>query len=206
MPGIFVDPNETFPVRVHYRPKTDDSGTEVGVELWDPKELPEEPGWKILTGFFRQVDEDSFGRILEQATIINHVNHRPTLMTRSLRQQVLATYMVDWDLGEDGEGGHPEGERVPITPGWFKGAKFKIANRLFVEFMDEADLADVVRVAANNEETLSHGPGLLDPAVIGGPRSMRPPDAFGDATAPMPPRPSELNDLKMKPPPPREKE
>jgi len=163
MPGIFVDPDVTFPIRVYYRPRLDGGGNETGVDLWNPEEPPEEDGWNLITGFFRQVDEDSFGTVLEQATIINHVNHRPTLMTKVLRQRVLGTYMVGWDVGEDGHGGHPEDERISIAPGWFVGAKFKIANRMFVEFMNAVDLVDVVRVAAANDEKFSMPPGFQAP-------------------------------------------
>lgn len=171
MPGIFVDLDATFPVRVYYKPRLDEYGNETGVDLWNPEEPPEEDGWNVVTGFFRQVDEDSFGSVLEQATIINHVNHRPTLMTKVLRQRVLATYMVGWDVGEDGLGGHPEEERIPIVPGWFTGAKFKIVNRLFVEFMNAVDLVDVVRVAAANDEKFSMPPGFQVPG-------FQPPQGF----------------------------
>lgn len=176
MPGIFVDPNATFPIRVYYKSRFDDDGNEIGVELWNPAEPPEEPGWSVMTGFFRQVDEDSFGTILEEATIINHVNHRPTLMTKVLRQRVLDIYMVGWDVGEDGEGGHEEDDRIQIVPRWYRGSKFKIANRMFVEFMGAADLADVVRIAADNDAKYSKSPGFLDPALVGNPMQQVAPD------------------------------
>lgn len=187
MPGIFVDPDATFPVRVYYKPRLDGEGNETGVDLWNPEGPPDEDGWHFVTGFFRQVDEDSFGSVLEQATIINHVNHRPTLMTKVLRQRVLGTYMVGWDVGEDGHGGHPEDERIPIMAGWFVGSKFKVANRLFVEFMNAVDLVDVVRVAATNDEKFSisqsfQPPGFLDPSIMGG--SMMQMPGMGDMSSP----------------------
>jgi len=153
MPGIFVDPNSTFPITLFYRDVTDDAGNEVTTDVWvgEDGESPDGDGWRSLTARFRQVDQGSFGEVLEEATIINHVNQRPTLRTKMLREQVLLRYMVSWDVGPDGHGGWPEDGAIQINYQTLFGAKWRIANKIFIEYMVRSNMMDAVRKAVDDE-------------------------------------------------------
>ena len=162
MPGIFVDPDSTFPITIYYKDVLDAKGNEVCVDTWaseDDNERPEGDGWRTITVKFRQVDTKSFGAILEEATIINHVNQKPTLRTKILREQVLFNYAVSWDVGKDGHGGCDEKDAIPMNLGLLLESKWSIGNKLFIEYMVRSKMMDAVRVAMADDQNAAGNMG-----------------------------------------------
>lgn len=166
MPGIFVDPSSTFPIKVFYKDILDAKGNEITVEVWsseDDEEVPEGDGWRAMTVRFCQIDMGSFGEVLEEATIINHINQKPTLRTKLLREQTLINYLKSWDVGPDGHGGWEPEKTIPLDFGLLLQSKWKIGNKLFIEYMVRSKMMDAVRKAMDGDQTM--GQPMLSAAV-----------------------------------------
>jgi len=131
--SIFVDQNETFTINVYYKENRNENGE---LENFDVCGEPK-ADYKQITAKFCQPSADVFGRILSEATIINHMNQKPIMKTDVLRTFILSTLMKEWSATND------SGDVVPINTSTVSNIHVKIANYLFLQYLKKSTL-DVV--------------------------------------------------------------
>lgn len=148
--GVFVDDNDTFPIDAWYNEVRDERGRLRRVEV---SPTPME-GWMHVRGHFCQPGSEVFGLILEDATIISSATLKPILQTRRLREAVLLRLMKRWahvdDLADDPDS--PDAETpLPHTPQTIAGTHWGLTNHLFVSYMEETRMEDVIDAAVESE-------------------------------------------------------
>lgn len=149
---IFVDEDETFPITIHYRGVMDGDGNRVRVEVSTGE--VEGDGWKTLRGEFSQPSSQAFGEVLEQATIINHMDFRPLLRTWALRDGVLVRFMKSWNVrtGHFDEAGNPI--LAQISQRAISGLHYELSQTLFIEYMNRTGLSTELKAALRDEQVL----------------------------------------------------
>lgn len=147
---IFVEEDETFPITIYYLVVNDESGNKVRIET----SLEKKEDWKKIEGQFSQPSSQAIGEVLEQATIINHIDFRPLLRTWSLRDGVLLRFMKSWDVksGHVDESGSPM--FVPITRRTISELHYQISQLLFIEYMNRTGLSSELKAAFKDDQAL----------------------------------------------------
>lgn len=136
--SIFVDENETFPIVIYWKGSRNEKGDLVSIDVSDE----EIPGGEKIEALFCQASADTFGDILENSTIISHIDQKPILRSRMLRDQVLLRLMKSWSL-----------DKV-INLENICSLHVKISNKLFVNYMNETKLAPIVKKIIEEENKL----------------------------------------------------
>ena len=147
---IFVDEDELFPITIHYRVVRDDDGNKIRVETSSSGG----EGWRSITGNFSQPSSQAFGEVLEQATIINHMDFRPLLRTWSLRDGTLMRFMKNWDVKSGKFGDDGKDIFIPISYKAISEIHYEISQSLFLEYMNKTGLAAELKAALRDEQTV----------------------------------------------------
>jgi hypothetical protein len=99
--SVFVD-QSTFPVHVRFKPITSESGQVTGVRV-----VPaafDEPGTTEIVCACAGRDFDTMSRILEEATVINHVSGAPMVRTRALCRGIIHSFVKGWNVVDESTG------------------------------------------------------------------------------------------------------
>jgi hypothetical protein len=145
--SIFVDENQTFPIVIYY---TQVFNEENILLYTDVSDTPQD-GWKILSTEFCQPSAGVFSDILEQATVVNSLSHKPVLRTRVLRDMILVRLMKKWSVLNN------EGLEVPINEQTINNMEIKIANLLFISYIRNTKLDAVLNAIIREEKFEARG-------------------------------------------------
>ena len=159
---LIVDEEETFPIVIYYRVIKDEMGNKVAVETISEdvlKELSDEEKaerweqykWRKVEANFIQPSSQAFGGVLEDSTIINHVNFRPLLRTWTMREAVLLRFMKTWSLMAK-QGGQGVPVMLPIHPEILGDLHYEVSQALFIEYMNKTKMAAELKSALKDEE------------------------------------------------------
>lgn len=141
--GIFVDENNTFPIKIWYKEFFDNFGNLIYTDVSN-EELP---GWDELEAYFCQPSISVFSHILEESTVLNALNQKPVIRTRVLRDLSLLYLMKKWSATKDDL-------PVPINEQSIGAMDFKVANELFLQYVYNVKL-DIYLQAMIKEESES---------------------------------------------------
>ncbi len=100
--SIFVDPNQTFPIKIKFKEEYDDNGIEAGVRVFSPETEGEDIQELVCHAVGR--DFDNMSRILEEATVINHINGKPMLRASVLCRKIVLVFFRSWNFLDDATG------------------------------------------------------------------------------------------------------
>lgn len=146
--GVFVDENDTFPIKIYYKENRDENNKLLNVETSDKYN----DGWNELEAYFCQPSVATFSAILEEATVLNSLNQKPVIRTRTLRDLVLLHFMKDWSLKDSGD------NKIPINQDTIGKLVFGIANELFLQYIYNVKidvyLQAIIKDEKNNENLL----------------------------------------------------
>jgi hypothetical protein len=106
--AIFINSSYTFKVDISFKFLYSSEGDVVGVKVL-PDDTEEKDTHTIVCDV-KGRDFGTFSRVMEQATIINHVTGEPMARISILAQQVLLNFFTDWNLKDD-----ETGEKIPIN-------------------------------------------------------------------------------------------
>ena len=142
--SVFVDESDVFPVTLYCKEFRDENGaliyTDVSNEFID--------GWEELKAYFCQPSVAIFSGILEEATVLNSLNQKPVIRTRTLRDLTLLHLMKSWSAIDN------NGLPVPINEQTIGCLDFKIANELFLQYIYNVKL-DIYLQAIIKDESES---------------------------------------------------
>jgi len=144
--SIFVDESQTFPIVIYYQ-QVFDGDTLLYTDVSD---IPQD-GWKILKTEFCQPSSGVFSDILEQATVVNSLSHKPVLRTRVLRDLILVRLMKQWSAL------NKEGFEVPINEQSISNMEIKVANLLFISYIKNTKLESVLKAIIREEKFETRG-------------------------------------------------
>lgn len=146
--GVFVDENDTFSIKIYYKENRDENNKLLNVETSDKYN----DGWNELEAYFCQPSVATFSAILEEATVLNSLNQKPVIRTRTLRDLVLLHFMKDWSLKDSGD------NKIPINQDTVGKLVFGIANELFLQYIYNVKidvyLQAIIKDEKNNENLL----------------------------------------------------
>lgn len=104
--SVFVN-QSTFPVKVRFRTVSNDAGQVTGVTLIKSDEAE---ATEIVCACAGR-DFDTMSRLLEEATVINHVTGVPMVRTRALCRGILLSFVKGWNVVDESTAAP-----VPLTP------------------------------------------------------------------------------------------
>lgn len=103
--SVFVS-QSTFPVKVKFKDITGESGEVTGIALVPAHE---DGGTEIVCSCVGR-DFDTMSRLLEESTVINHVNGSTVVRTRAFCRGILLNFVKGWNVVDESTG-----QPVPIT-------------------------------------------------------------------------------------------
>lgn len=102
--SLFIDPNKTFDIRLKYR-----TTEYFGVEFVPNDSV--EPDCQEIICKCKGRDFDTMSRVLEDATIINHITGEQMVRTRNLYRGIMCGFIRQWNLVDE-----TSGNPLAITP------------------------------------------------------------------------------------------
>lgn len=102
--SLFIDPNNTFEIRLKIR-----TVDEAGIEFVSEDTVSDDCQEIICRCKGR--DFETMSRILEDATIINHITGAPMVRTRNLYRGIICGFVRQWNLVDE-----TSGKPLTITP------------------------------------------------------------------------------------------
>lgn len=142
--SIFVDPNETFTIGMYYKELRNNNNELESIDVSEDFK----DGYKKITTKFSQASADVFSKILEEATIVNHVSQEPIMRTRVLRDYVLSELMKSWDVVDD------DGEVIPININTVGSLNIIVANYLFLNYIKRSQLEIMLKSISKGKDNL----------------------------------------------------
>jgi len=138
--GIFVDEKDTFPIKIYYKEFKDDFGNLIYTDV--SNEYIE--GWDEIEAFFCQPSSSVFSSIIEDATVLNSLNQKPVIRTRTLRDLTLLYLMKKWSVKQNDLD-------MPINEETISKLDFKISNELFLQYIYNVKLDIYLQAIIKNE-------------------------------------------------------
>lgn len=126
--SIFVDPNETFPVMVKFRYISQIEGVVTSVAIL-PNDAEGE-GVQILVCDAVGRDFETMSKVMEDATIINHVTGNPMVRISVLCRLVIMRFFRGWNIRDQ-----KTGQPVPINSETLSSIRYEIVRALAREWL-----------------------------------------------------------------------
>ena len=95
--SIFIDPEATFPISLKYREILNDDNKVIGIEVCKD----DETNAREIVCDAKGRDYDTMSRILEESTVINHINAKPMINYRTYYCLIVMKFLVAWNEKDD---------------------------------------------------------------------------------------------------------
>ena len=97
--SVFVDPNKTINLNVKLKYTVNESGEKVFFRVLDEEyEEKADENIELIECKVKYRDYDTMSKILEEATIINHVNAQPMIRMWMFRRLIILNFFKSWTL------------------------------------------------------------------------------------------------------------
>ena len=90
--SIFVN-EDTFDLSLSYVVHKDDNGNIISASVATPSDI----GAEVLNCKVKGRDFDTMSKVMEDATIINHITGKPMVRSAVLCRLILTSFFVSWD-------------------------------------------------------------------------------------------------------------
>jgi hypothetical protein len=118
--SIFVDPIKTFPLTIYFQ--YDGEGIKILKESHDDSEA--------INCQVRGRDYEQMSKILEDATVINHISGKPMLRSRIFYKLIILNFFSSWDIKGANE------EIIPINNDRIAAMNYNLVKALAKKWLE----------------------------------------------------------------------